>query len=325
MTTDEPSSTSNPYLTSLRKDGYVIIRSLLTPTELTTLRAAASNLTSLARAGKWPHIRTVGKQFPPWPSTPEGNGIWGVQHLLHPDLPLSQPEKDSFVRAYFSPKILKVVRQILEIPEDSREAAQEDPVMELFNLLVRPDDHPEGKGFQLRWHRDDIPWTASPPEEESGLNLDPVTKEKKPYLHTQYNLPLFDGDDSLILIPGSHLRARTQVEREAEPFADDLPGQIRVVLNAGDVAFYDNNILHRGVYDPAKERLTLHGSVGHSGGSKARARNVLQHKVGEYVERCDFGGLGGEEDEGRKTAEGMRRRLMAMGRENVDVGFSLSG
>jgi hypothetical protein len=64
---------------SLNRDGFVVIRQILTSTELTTLHAAATEATDLARAGRWPHIRTVGKQFPPWPTTPGPEGIWGVQ------------------------------------------------------------------------------------------------------------------------------------------------------------------------------------------------------------------------------------------------------
>ncbi|KAK3332168.1 hypothetical protein B0T19DRAFT_456738 [Cercophora scortea] len=297
--------------TLLKKDGFIIIPSLLTPSELTTLRAAASKLTALSRAGAWPHIRTVGKQFPPWPSSPSPSGIWGIQHLLHPSLPLPQADRQAFQNLYFSPRILSIASQLLLAPAPGTEDnGKEDVlVMELCNMLVRP-----STPFALRWHRDDIPWSASAVDEEARLDI------TKPIHHTQWNLALYD-DDSLIVVPGSHARARTQAERSADPFADDMPGQIKVQLTAGDVAFYDNNILHRGVYDSAKERMTLHGSVGHVDGSRERARNVLQHGVGEWVEQCDFGGL---EEGVRERAEGMRERLVRMGRENGDVGFSLS-
>ena len=93
-------------------------------------------------------------------------------------------------------------------------------------------------------------------------------------------------------------------------------------LAAGDLVFYDNNMLHRGVYDPAKERATLHGSVGHVGGSRLRARNVLQHGVGAWVDRCGFPALAGPQ---RQRAEAMRDRLVRLGRDSGDVGFSLEG
>ncbi|KAK1759743.1 hypothetical protein QBC47DRAFT_372962 [Echria macrotheca] len=191
--------------------------------------------------------------------------------------------------------------------------------MELFNMLVRPDSD---KKWNLVWHRDDIPPSATPSEEEGVL--------KREAWHAQWNLALY-RDEALEVVPGSHLRARTDVERRITTLQngdeEEMPGAVKVILEPGDVVFYDSNILHRGVYDPAVERMTLHGSVGHVRGSEARARNVLQHGVGVYVADCDFGCLGGETEE-RAVAEGMRERLVAMGRERGgegDVGYSLEG
>jgi len=178
-------------------------------------------------------------------------------------------------------------------------------VMELYNLLVRPDED-----FELRWHRDDIPESASADEELERL--------QKPSFHAQWNLALFD-DPSLIVVPGSHLRARTEVERNADPFTKFMPEQRVVKMKAGDVVFYNNNILHRGVYDAQIERMTLHGSVGLVKGSRLRARNVLQHGVGEWVDMVDFKELDGGT---RQRAESMRERLVKLGRESGDVGFA---
>jgi hypothetical protein len=331
----------NPHLTTLQTHGFLHLPSLLTPAQLAPLREAAAKLTALARRGGWPHVRTVGKQFPPWDDAalvPDRAGIWGVQHLLHPDLPLAEAERAVFRGVYFGGEVLGVVGEVLGLVSggggeeeggDGKEGGEGDDgegegqewgagklTMELFNMLVRPDgDAP----FALRWHRDDIPASASADEERARLK-----KDGEPYVHTQWNLPLFD-DDSLIVVPGSHARPRTDAERDADPYADDMPGQVTVALKAGDVVFYDNNILHRGVYDPRKERMTLHGSVGNADASRERARNVLQHGVGEWVDRCDFKGLG--DGQQRRTAEGMRRRLVELGRENQgrDVGYSLEG
>jgi hypothetical protein len=170
---------------------------------------------------------------------------------------------------------------------------------------VRPD-----KDFALRWHRDDIGPQASSHEELERL--------KEPAWHAQWNLALYD-DNSLVVVPGSHKRARTERERTADPYAHELPGMQIVQMKAGDLVFYDNNILHRGVYDSSIERMTLHGSVGHVKGNKARARNVLQHGVGEWVDKCDFNKL---PEHLRSRAEGMRQRLFQMGRSSGDVGFS---
>ncbi len=245
----------------LDRDGFVVIPSILTQSQITTLRTACKQTIDLARSGKWPYVRTLPKQFPPWNIEPGANpaagGIWGVQFLMHPDLPNSK----IFIKNYFSDAVIDVVKELLECED-------EELVMELFNLLIRPD-----KDFELRWHRDDIPATATAEEELERL--------REPAYHAQWNLALYD-DESLIVVPGSHKRARTAVERNADPFEKGLPGEIRVRQKAGDVVFYNNNILHRGAYVATTERMTLHGSVGHSGGSSLRARNVLQHGIGEW-------------------------------------------
>lgn len=218
------------------------------------------------------------------------------QFLMHPDLPNSK----LFISNYFSDAVINVVEQLLE-------CSDEDLVMELFNLLIRPD-----RDFELRWHRDDIPATATAEEELERLN--------EPAWHAQWNLALYD-DESLIVVPGSHKRARTDVERNADPFENGLHGEIRVKQKAGDVVFYNNNILHRGAYKSATERMTLHGSMGHIGGSALRAKNVLQHGIGKWVSDIDLSGLDEKE---RKRAEGMRERLRSMG-SGVDLGYSLDG
>ncbi|KAB5585669.1 phytanoyl-CoA dioxygenase [Coniochaeta sp. 2T2.1] len=262
---------TSPLLESLNRDGFVIIPSTLTPEELATYRAAAQSTTALARAGKWPLLRTLPKQFPPWPSF------------------------------YFSDVVISPTKQLLQ-------CGDEELVMELCNLLVRPD-----RDFELRWHRDDIPPTASAEEEVERLS--------RPAYSAQWNLALYD-DAGLVVVPGSHRRARTEGERSAGPYEKHVEGQTVVQLKAGDVVFYNNNILHRGVYDATRERMTLHGSVGHVRGAAVRARNVLQHGCKDWIDRCEFEFL---EDGVRARAEGMRERLVRMGREHGDVGYSLEG
>lgn len=291
-----PSQKTNSYLADLERDGFVVVKSIVSPEKLQTLRDAATKVEALARKGEWPHIRTVGKQFPPWHFEPE-KGIWGVQHMMNPEL----PGHEIFTELYFSNEVLDIVKALLQCED-------EQLVMELFNMLVRPDGD-----FELRWHRDDIGADATAEEEMERLG--------RPGFHAQYNFALWE-DESLVLVPGSHARARTDAERSAGPFEPVLPNQLIVKLEAGDIAFYNNNILHRGVYDSKKDRVTLHGSVGHSGGSALRARNVLQHGIGKWVDQVDFSKLSPAE---RERAEAMRARLVKMGSEAGDVGYSLQG
>lgn len=186
------------------------------------------------------------------------------------------------------------------------QCSQDDLVLELYNMLVRPD-----REFSLRWHRDDIPPDVSPEVEMERL--------QEPMLHAQWNLALYP-DTSLIVVPGSHKRARTDMERSADPYEDDMPGQRVVKMGAGDIMFYNNNILHRGVYDPNMERMTLHGTMGMKGteNGESRARNILQHGIGSWAADADFSVLEGET---RELAEGMQKRLMEMGK-GENVGYS---
>lgn len=302
-TTQEQIPSPSAIRDSLARDGFVLIPSFYSPSEITRLREAASTVTDLGRTGKWPFIRTLPKQFPPWNSD-VSNGIWGVQHLMHPDIPSSA--RQAFIESYFDSKLLDVVKAI--ISDDEREVQDEELVMELYNLLVRPD-----RDFELRWHRDGISKEASPSDELSILS--------QRVWHTQWNAAL-DDDSSLVIIPGSHLRASTDAERAADPYAPELEGMKIVHMKAGDIVFYNNNILHRGVYEAGKERMTLHGAVGCVAGGNGRAVNVLQHGVGEWVERLKLDCLEGEE---RVRAEGMRGRLVELGSANPEVGHIHDG
>jgi hypothetical protein len=292
--------TADSLLDRLNRDGFVLIPNAISMEQVEKLREASQNITTLARAGKWPHVRTLPKQFPPWPvngPSIAAEGIWGVQGLLHPDM----PGRELFTSLYFSDAVVGPTRELLQCDD-------KDLTMELCNLLVRPDHD-----FELRWHRDDIPATATPDQEMERLS--------QPAFSAQWNLALYD-DASLIVVPGSHLRARTETEQKADPFEKVIPGQITVKLNAGDVVFYNNNILHRGVYDSSRERMTLHGSAGHVSGAELRARNVLQHGGKDWIENCDFSTL---DDKTRTRAEMMRESLVRLGKAHQNVGFSLEG
>ncbi|KIW71315.1 hypothetical protein PV04_03497 [Phialophora macrospora] len=309
---------STPHLDALRRDGFVKIPNLLPQHVLLALQAACKYTTDRARQGKWPYVRTVPKQYPPWHEWQAGDNIWGVQHLLHPDM----NTRDTFAEVYFGDPVLDVVKELLGLKREDDDDDDDDRlVMELFNLLVSPG---QGEDFELAWHRDDVRPDVTPDEEARQL------AEKSPLqpLHAQYNIALFE-DASLLVVPGSHRRVRTPRERDARPYEPDLPGQVVVGLQAGDAVFYDSNILHRGVYrgiDAGRElgRMTLHGSVGLAGHGTERARQVLQHGVGEWIGRAQFSIEGAKGE----RAEGMRKRLVEMGTASgngKDLGYSLVG
>ncbi|KAI1190878.1 hypothetical protein F5B17DRAFT_24363 [Nemania serpens] len=163
---------------ALAENGYVIQRQILSGEELEALRGAAARTTERARTGNWPDVRTVGKQFPPWPrpapGVPPEDGIWGVQGLLNPGL---GPDAAVFAASYFHDKVLDVAKALLthEDGDEEEEACTDDDlVLELYNLLVRPESD-----FELEWHRDDVPRTATPEEEAAKLGIAPAARRRK--------------------------------------------------------------------------------------------------------------------------------------------------
>ncbi|KAI7896970.1 uncharacterized protein EV154DRAFT_454977 [Mucor mucedo] len=240
---------------AIKENGFVIVDNLIPAEMFIRLREACDRVVDRARKGDWNYRRLVGTQFPPWN---EGTDVWGVQHMMHPDL-----NEPVFAEWYGSPDLLAAVEQLLH-------TGHEDLQFELFNLLINPQD----SNFDLTWHRDAIKAEAAEEEEKEKLTI--------PHYGTQWNTALYD-DACLFVVPNSHRRVRTSTERDItinDPLSHKMPGQLRVDLKAGQTVFYDNNILHRASYDCTQKRSTLHASMGTIEGGHHRAAVILQHGLG---------------------------------------------
>lgn len=205
-------------------EGYILIEDAVEPRLLEPLRAAADRVTERTRRGEWSHRRDA----------PDGD-IWGVQHLLHPGL--GEPV---FAEYMATDAVLKVARDLLE----------EDPRLGLVNLLVQPSRN----DFEIGWHRDMIRRELTPEEEESEIQRYQDT--------VQWNTALYD-DACLVIVPASHRRIATDEERDAQfrrPM-DPLPNQLVVRLKAGQGVYYNNLLIHRGVYPCDRKRATLHAAL----------------------------------------------------------------
>ena len=142
---------------------------------------------------------------------------------------------------------------------------------EVFGVLFEPRDQP----WATHWHRD---WRD---------NIEYVDRAKwwaafhDERCFNQINCALYD-DDSLWIVPGSHLRGDTPEEMALWPtrptpppeltpdmgadaryekcleLARSMPGARNLVLHPGDFCVYRNTLWHLGVYHPAKVRATLH-------------------------------------------------------------------
>ncbi|KAI7897834.1 uncharacterized protein BX663DRAFT_481156 [Cokeromyces recurvatus] len=243
-----------PINESLEKNGFVIVDNLVPEDLVSELKEACDRVVDKARKGEWKYRRLVGTQFPPWT---EGTDVWGVQHLLHPDL-----NENVFAKWLGSSKLLEAVEQLTD-------GKHEELQLELFNLLINPQE----SDFDLSWHRDAIKAEAPVEEEEEKLTV--------PHFGTQWNTALYD-DACLYVVPNSHRRVRTEAERDItinDPRSDKMPGQLKVELKAGQTVFYDNNILHRASYVSSQKRATLHASMGIIRGGHHRAACILQHEL----------------------------------------------
>lgn len=71
--------------------------------------------------------RLVGTQFPPWT---EGTDVWGVQHLMHPEL-----KEPVFAEWYGSPQLQEAVCQLLGTkPEELQLGKQLQTCINIFKL-----------------------------------------------------------------------------------------------------------------------------------------------------------------------------------------------
>ena len=125
-----------------KRDGFVVVDGVFDSspeTSIPSLRGAAAEVVALTRGNEWPFRRVVGKQFPPFDSSIQD--FWGTQHLMHPDL----PHHELFAKFYANRRLLRISAELME-------TQMEDMQLELFNLLINPEQH----ALALGWHRDDI-------------------------------------------------------------------------------------------------------------------------------------------------------------------------
>ncbi len=223
-------------LRQYHQEGYVLINGAVPPPLLEPLRQAAQRATDRTRSGDWPHRRSAGD-----------DDIWGIGHLLHPDL--AEP---AFAQYMASDIVIDVVADLLDVKEAELQ-------LELANMLVNP----RNRDYAINWHRDLVREDLEPAEELARLQALQFS--------VQWNTALYD-ESSLVIVPGSHVRAKTPRERAivtGEPQAD-MPGQLVVELRAGQGVYYDANLLHRGVYPHATCRQTIHCCMGHIAGARQR-------------------------------------------------------
>lgn len=113
------------------QQGYVIIPDFLDPSELVVLRSATDRVVTKTRSGEWPYRRIRGKQFPPFETDEEVPDVWGVQHVMHPDL-----GERNFATWYASRRLVDVAKGLLGCEENELQMGGSPPVFASDNTYI---------------------------------------------------------------------------------------------------------------------------------------------------------------------------------------------
>ena len=207
---------------SFLENGYVIRRGGLSQADMETYRAAVDGILHKCRVEKaHQYLRYVDDRK---------DDIWGVNHIFHPNI-----REEALVESLGHPQILDIIESLIGARLRYH----------LCTLLVSP----ERKPYHINWHRDsardgEVPLEHLMARLRSGVQL---------------NGALYD-DETLYIVPGSHRREITDAERHIlrnSPKAD-MPNQMAVKLEAGDIVFYNSSLLHKGNSKSGAKRQTLH-------------------------------------------------------------------
>lgn len=111
-----------------------------------------------------------------------------------------------------------------------------------------------GKPYRVPLHRDNSAVNA--PDEEEWI-------ERLRGRQCYFQAPLWP-DNFLHIVPGSHLRVANEVEiaaAESDGHSVEVPGEITIELEPGDVVFRHTNALHAGVNPEGHARRTFVSGV----------------------------------------------------------------
>ncbi|MFE7741629.1 phytanoyl-CoA dioxygenase family protein [Nocardia sp. NPDC057455] len=151
---------------------------------------------------------------------------WGVSHIFDPGL-----YDPAFAEIFDHPGVMGFVRAVLG--------------EQLRFWTAHALWEPTSVDYELNWHKDNMETDRYAPDGRST--------------HVQFNVCL-TADDCFRVVPGSHRRPLTDVERaQVEAHGTDpLPGEVTVRCRPGDVLFMNHHALHRGSGAAGVVRRTLH-------------------------------------------------------------------
>ena len=215
----------------LLDDGFIILRQVIPPDRLDSLRSSFEVLLNRQKA-VWRRERKAGD--PP-------GGIWetSAQPRVFANEVVDEKTADT-VDLYLGENTLGVSRQLMR---------SSDVAVTLMALMCSP---PRDHG-PASWHRDVDPVAQAPLR---GMQTDMLANAPG---YVQWNIPLYD-DSVFWVVPGSHARPNTEAEHQhlLTHGQKPMPGGVPVELRAGDGIVYSHFILHWGSNYSAKLRRTVH-------------------------------------------------------------------
>jgi ectoine hydroxylase-related dioxygenase (phytanoyl-CoA dioxygenase family) len=214
------------------QNGYVIVRNIIPPDQLDSLRAGFE-----MQFEKQRQIEAARRK----PDDPPAN--WWENSRKRRVLPEKTVDELS----------AHVIDFLLGAPQEISQMVMRAPRASLF--IFNSLNNPLRETGPDPWHRDPNSAGVGPLE---GLINDLV--ENRAPAQVQWNVPLYD-DPTLWVVPGSHRRLNTPEEERQlrEDPRQPLPGGTPVDLKAGDGVVYTNLLLHWGsFYTPRRLRRTFH-------------------------------------------------------------------
>ncbi len=215
----------------LLKDGYLIIRDLVSSERLDSLRGQIEKMVDRRKAESAANKAD---------DEPQG-GAWSAS--AQPRLKFDEDydeETTGAIEFCVQPETLGVSQFVMDASEAS---------VTYMACMCSP----ETDRGPAKWHRDTNPVLAAPLQ---GLLSNSETYGPG---YVQWNIPLYD-DGVFWIVPGSHRRINSveenaQFEKDA---SQPMPGGIPVELNAGDGVVYVHLMLHWGSNYTTRLRRTVH-------------------------------------------------------------------
>ncbi|MFG3012230.1 phytanoyl-CoA dioxygenase family protein [Streptomyces cinerochromogenes] len=226
--------------------GFVVLPGVLDEPRLGRWRAAVDRMAAMVRA------RPQDYETRYTLLTEDNTDTWGVSHIFEPGL-----YDPVFAEVFEDRGVMSFVRWVLgeRLRFWTAHALWEPALVD----------------YELNWHKDNGDTDRFSPDGRST--------------HVQFNVCL-TADDCFHVVPGSHRRPLTEVERTAveKQGTGPLPGEIVVRCEPGDVLFMNHHALHRGSCAVGVKRRTLHINLqaadeptgGHSSWRFMREEGYLQ-------------------------------------------------